>query len=127
VALISGAAVSGNPPRQSSRQLLSPWLQGARRNAMAHTLELPDALYAALRRAAAASGTTPIGWIAAHLPDVEEAPETGDEPDAEPKTLADRFAGRLGRIRSGGKERLSEACGARFAEHLEAKRTAGHL
>jgi uncharacterized protein (DUF433 family) len=35
---------------------------------MSRTLELPDATYAALERAAQASGTTPAGWIAAHLP-----------------------------------------------------------
>ena len=92
---------------------------------MSHTLEIPDPLYAALKRAADASGTTPLGWIAAHLPDVQATADAGEGETQQ--TLADLFAGRVGRIRSGGKERLSEGCGAKFADHLEAKRKAGHL
>lgn len=94
---------------------------------MSHTLELPDALYDALKKAADASGTTPLGWIANHLGEVEATPETEQEQTSGPKTLADLFAGRVGRIRSGGNERLTEECGRKFADHLEAKRKAGHL
>jgi hypothetical protein len=94
---------------------------------MSHLLEIPDELYAALQAAAEARGTTPLGWIAAHLPPATETPETHDEPAGAPKTLADLFAGRIGRIRSGGTERLSEACGEKFTDYVEAKRKAGHL
>ena len=90
---------------------------------MSHRLEIPDALYDALKEAADASGVTPLDWIAAHLP---QSPTTeGAEPA--PRTLADLFAGRVGRIQSGGKEQLSEGCGEKFADYLENKRRAEHL
>ena len=94
---------------------------------MSHILEIPDELYTALQEAAEATGTTPLGWIAAHLPTtkgIEDLQETREEG---PKTLADLFAGRVGRIHSGAKERLSEACGETFTDYVEAKRKAGHL
>jgi hypothetical protein len=70
---------------------------------MTKTLQLPDPLYDALERAAEASGTTPAGWIAARLP------RPHDEGAAtEARTLADLLAGRVGRVRSGGKQTLSE-------------------
>ncbi len=94
---------------------------------MSHILEIPDALYAALQKAADASGTTPLGWIAAHLPNTTGAEELYKQGDTEPKTLADLFAGRVGRIRSGGEERLSEDCDAKLTDGLEAKRGAGRL
>jgi hypothetical protein len=34
---------------------------------MSRTIELPDAVYAALQRAAQANGTTAADWIAAHV------------------------------------------------------------
>lgn len=37
----------------------------------------------------------------------------------EKKSLAELFEGRLGRIHSGGQERLSEGCGEKFSEHLQ--------
>jgi hypothetical protein len=94
---------------------------------MSHLLEIPDELYAALQAAAEARGTTPLGWIAAHLPHAPETPGPHDEPTGAPTTLAALFAGRVGRIRSGGTERLSEACGEKFTDYVEAKRKAGHL
>lgn len=95
---------------------------------MGHMLEIPDPLYAALEEAASASGTTPIGWIAAHLPQATASGTPKDEPDTESaKTLADLFAGRVGRISSGGRERLSENPGELFTEYLEEKRRAGSL
>jgi hypothetical protein len=94
---------------------------------MSHVLEIPDELYTALQAAAAAYGTTPLGWIAAHLPPVAEPAGTHTEPAGAPKTLADLFAGRVGRIQSGGTERLSEACGEKFTDYVEAKRKAEHL
>jgi hypothetical protein len=92
---------------------------------MSRMIELPDPVYDALHEAAAAHGLTPAAWIAAHLPpgaSVEHDP--GAEP---PRTLAERFAGRVGLFGSGGGEPLSEATGERFAEHLESKRRAGRL
>ena len=95
---------------------------------MSHMLEFPDPLYAALKEAASASGTTPLGWIAANLPRATVADDEKDEVEAEPKkTLAERFAGRVGLIDSGGRMRAAENIGERFAEHLEAKRRAGRL
>lgn len=90
---------------------------------MSRTIELPDPVYTALQEAASASGLTPAAWIAAHLP---SAPQPAGEEEP-PRMLADRFAGRVGRINSGGRERLSEASGDSFAAHLEAKRRAGNL
>jgi hypothetical protein len=94
---------------------------------MSHKLELPDELYAALLEAADASGLTPIDWIAAHLSGAcaEEKMRTAEE--ARARTLADLFAGRVGHIRSGGKEHLSEECGTKLTEYLEEKRRSGHL
>lgn len=94
---------------------------------MSQTLEVPDALYAALQKAAAASGLSPLAWIAAHLPTPQTSPNESLDQEYGPKTLADLFAGRVGRIRSSGKERLSEECGGAFTDYLEEKRKAGHL
>jgi hypothetical protein len=40
--------------------------------AMSQKIELPDAVYDKLLEAARNSGTTPVGWIAAHLQGVGE-------------------------------------------------------
>jgi hypothetical protein len=89
---------------------------------MSQNLELPDPLFDALQQAATASGTTPVGWIAAHLPAM---PETKDEKG--PKNLAEALAGRIGTVHSGGKERLSENCGEKFTDYLVQKRREGRL
>lgn len=95
---------------------------------MSHTLEIPDTLYTALKEAAEASGLTPVAWIAAHLPQAPSVTGTQRSEQAHgPRTLADLFAGRVGRIRSGGKEHLSEECGAKLTDYLEEKRKAGRL
>lgn len=94
---------------------------------MSYLLEIPDALYKALQAAADAYGTTPLGWIAAHLQPAVETGNTHDESAGIPKTLAELFAGRVGRIRSGGTACFSEACGDKFTDYVEAKRKAGHL
>lgn len=91
---------------------------------MSRMLELPDTVYAALQEAAEASGMTPAAWIANHLPQTSTRSGEGPEP---PGTLADRFAGRVGQVASGGRERLSENAGHKFADNLEAKRRSGHL
>ena len=93
---------------------------------MSRMLELPDSVYDALREAAAARGISPATWISAHLSG-DAASEPSGENAQSPQTLADLFAGRVGRIGSGGQERLSESTGDKFAEHLEAKRRANHL
>lgn len=85
---------------------------------MSFSLDLPDEIYTALARAAAASGTTPVQWIANHLP-ADDVPAAG--------TLAERFAGRTGRIASQGGEALSQDPGQKFADYLEEKRRAGNL
>jgi hypothetical protein len=89
---------------------------------MSQNLELPDPIFDALQQAASAKGTTPVGWIAAHLPSRDE-PVSADGA----RTLADLFVGHLGGISSGGKETLSENCGEQFAEYVEQKRREGHL
>jgi hypothetical protein len=89
---------------------------------MSQFLELPDPVFDALQQAAGASGTTPVGWISAHLPD-----QTETEAKDEAKSLADLLAGRIGLVRSGGKEALSENCGERFTDYLEQKRREGRL
>ena len=94
---------------------------------MSHLLEIPDELYAALQAAADATGTTPLGWIAAQLPPTAGTVSAHDAPEGGSKTLADLFARRVGRVRSGGRERLSEACGEKFTDYVEAKRKAGRL
>jgi hypothetical protein len=94
---------------------------------MSHTLELSDELYAALLRAADASGLTPIDWIAVQLLEAHGKKEVESEKKSHARTLADLFTGRVGRIRSGGKERLSKECGAKFTDYLAEKRRSGHL
>jgi hypothetical protein len=89
---------------------------------MSRNLELPDPIYDALEQAAAASGTTPLAWIAAHLPHATDVSASNGA-----KSLADLFAGRTGRVASAGHEALSENCGERFAEHLEQQRREGRL
>lgn len=92
---------------------------------MSQSLDLPDPVFDALQEAASASGTTPVGWIVAHLPEPETKVEPG--PMKEAKTLADLFEGHIGGVRSGGKERLSENTGEKFTEYLLQKRREGRL
>jgi hypothetical protein len=86
---------------------------------MSHMIELPDALYAALLEAADASGLTPVDWITVHLSQAHEEREMKTAQVNNARTLADLFAGRVGRIRSGGKKQLSEECGAKLTDYLE--------
>jgi hypothetical protein len=67
---------------------------------MNRSIDLPEDVFAALEEAATASGTTPVEWIAARLP--QSAPAV--EPECEgqsPRTLADELAGRVGLLASG--------------------------
>ena len=84
---------------------------------MSQMLEIPDALYTALQEAAAASGLSPLAWIAAHLPTPQVPSDEGLDQERGPKTLADLFAGRVGRIRRAA--RRSEECGGAFTDYLE--------
>ena len=80
---------------------------------MSQILEPPGWVDSALRKAAEASGTTPVEWIAARL--AESSTNTPLPPWA--KSLADLFADRLGRI-EGDEEGQT---GADFGEYLESK------
>jgi hypothetical protein len=40
---------------------------------MSQAIELPENVWSALQQAAKASGTTPAGWIASHLPALADA------------------------------------------------------
>jgi hypothetical protein len=88
---------------------------------MSRSLDIPDPIFNALEQAASASGTTPVGWIAAHLP------PTPPPAKKDAKTLADLFEGYIGGISSGSKETLSENCRERFTDYLEQKRREGRL
>ena len=88
---------------------------------MSRNLELPEPVYNALESAAAATGTTPAGWIAAQLPVHEPTAANGA------LSLADLFAGRTSRIASGGKENLSEFGREIYADDLECRRREGRL
>ena len=88
---------------------------------MSQNLELPDPIFDALQLAANAAGTTPVGWIAANLPQLPQ------KFPAEYKTLADALNGLIGSVHSGGKERLSENCGEKFTDYLVQKRREGRL
>jgi hypothetical protein len=92
---------------------------------MSRILEIPDPVFTALRQAAEACGMTPVGWIAAHLPQ-PAAPEPAEHAAPGARTLADLFAGRVGRIEGGGHV-LPEETAERFTDYLEAKRRAGRL
>jgi len=92
---------------------------------MSRSIDLPDSVYAALEEAAAASGTTPADWIAAHLP--QPAPTVEPECDGQPPlTLADEFAGRVGLL-SSGRSDLSERVSELFAEGMVEKHRARQL
>jgi hypothetical protein len=88
---------------------------------MTRPLDLPEPIYDALVQAASTSGTTPVGWIAAHLPPVAPAAATNGA-----RTLADLFAGHVGRVASGGSN-CSEDGSRIFADDLEQKRREDRL
>jgi hypothetical protein len=93
---------------------------------MSHNLEMPESIFRALNEAAEASGMTPVAWIAAHLPAADD--DSSQAPDVTKAcNLKERWAGRIGRIRSGGGLRLSESTGDKFTDYLLAKKRAGHL
>lgn len=97
---------------------------------MSKTIEMSDQDYACIQKAAAADGISLDAWVVAKLPlDVHGADPvapafTHPKPG---RTMADRFAGRLGVVASEGDGRFSENTGEKFTDHLEEKRRAGIL
>ena len=89
---------------------------------MSQIIELPDPVYGALQQAAQAAGVTPQAWIAARLAEGNVEIEAAKSA----QTLADKLVGRVGRIHS-GQGNLSETCGEKFTDYLEAKRREGRL
>jgi len=94
---------------------------------MSRSIDLPDTVYAALEAAAATTGTTPAGWIAARV-----TPSPAAEPECEGQplgTLADEFAGRVGVVSSGRSnlsERVSELYGEAVMEKHRARQPRAH-
>jgi hypothetical protein len=89
---------------------------------MSRSVELPEAVYAALEEAATASGTTPAEWIAARVPQ----PAPAIEPECEgqpPRTLAERFEGYIGLVSCDPSD-LSERASELFAEGMVEKHRA---
>jgi hypothetical protein len=93
---------------------------------MSEMLEIPDPVFAKLRKAAAASGLTPVDWIDAQLPQALESDEVAAIPES-PKNLAEFLEGHIGVIDSGSAEPLSENPPELFTQYLEQKRRAGRL
>lgn len=89
---------------------------------MFRSLDLPGSVYDALAQAASASGTTPVGWIVAHLPVTPIEP-----PASNAKNLAELMADYIGTIASGGNVAYSEDCGEKFTDGLVEKRQQGRL
>jgi hypothetical protein len=102
---------------------------------MSKMIELSDSDYAAIQEAASAAGMTPDEWIVARLVASRGTAEEGvnassaaSDPNAKPaKTLADLFAGRIGRFNSGSGEPRVETLRESFGEHLEQKHRTGTL
>lgn len=85
---------------------------------MSKSIEIPENLFTHLDRASAAEGLTPRVWLEDKLP-AEAVPPT--------RSMAERLAGRLGRIGSEtGHPSAAEASDA-FAEYLLAKQREGRL
>jgi hypothetical protein len=105
--------------KHRARQLRAP--QGA---AVGSSIDLPDPVRVALEDAASASGTTPAGWIAAHLP---PGPAAGQDCDgSRPRTLAERFEGYLGFVDTGEVD-LAVRHSELFADGMEEKQRTGRL
>lgn len=92
---------------------------------MSQILELPDEVHAALRRAAEDEGMAPADWIETRLASAPTAhPPKGTTSS---RTLADLFAGKIGRISSAGEGHFSQETRRTFTDGLEEKKQAGHL
>jgi hypothetical protein len=87
------------------------------------TIGIPDESYERLMEVAAQENRTPAEWIIARLP----LPSRNSGTCAQPRTMAERLAGRLGRIGSEtGYPSAAEASDS-VAEYLLAKQRAGRL
>ena len=107
---------------------------------MSRSIDLPEAVYAALEEAAAADATSPAGWIAARLP--QPAPTACDGKPSRtlaeqfavetasskqpPRTLAERFEGHLGLV-SLDRTDLAARASELFADGMEEKYRDGRL
>lgn len=91
---------------------------------MSRSVELSDEEYERLEQTAAAQGLTPAEWIAWRLAPWSRVVSSNGKSG---KSLAERFAGHIGVVNSGGKERLSERHREVFGEILEEKRREGRL
>lgn len=92
---------------------------------MSQTIEVPDRDHAEIQEAAEAGGLTPLAWIMSHLPSAPDANASHMVP--RPATMAERLAGRVGRISSGTGEPSSDNVAEHFAEYLEEKQPQGRL
>ena len=88
---------------------------------MSRSLDIPDPVYTALESAAAANGTTPVGWIAAQLQQPPRESTNGAN------SLADLFQGRTGRIAGRRTGDHSKNSGSDFTDSLVIKRNEGRL
>ena len=107
---------------------------------MSKSIDLSDEVYRRIEAEASAAGITPAEWIAARLPECCPAANGAGAPQAvseepsraagvveSPKTLFERMAPHIGRVASGGIERLSQPSGNAFADYLVAKKREGRL
>lgn len=102
---------------------------------MSKMIELSDSDYAVIQEAASAAGMTADEWIVARLvalgeiaeESVEASPETLGPSSQPAKTLADLFAGRIGRFNSGNGEPRLETLRESFGEYVEEKHRNGIL
>lgn len=53
--------------------------------------------------------------------------KSSTKPAGKGETLYDQLKNHIGRVHSGGKERLSENCGEKFTDYLVEKHKKGHL
>jgi hypothetical protein len=65
---------------------------------MSRTLELPDDVYAAVERAAAARGKTPAEWVAEKAGGTAHPRPDREDVQPGPKTLRERLAGIIGSV-----------------------------
>lgn len=92
------------------------------------TIDFSEQDYASIKRAADAAGMPVDAWVVANLPLETRPPAPAECNGPKPgRTMADRFAGRLGVVAGGGDGRLSENTGETFTDYLEEKRRAGTL
>jgi len=100
-------------------------------------IELSDDVHARIEAEATAAGITVGEWIAgraprpctaarAHGSPASPASANGSEAPAETRTLADRLAGRIGRL-SSGRTDTSQRASELFAEGMAEKKKAGRL